>query len=238
MTTGDPSSLACLWPRGWISKLSLRSTRAERHALIVDRSLLPMGCTTVNRAALRNDSHLLPSFLRSVVVQARLPCELSVMTPACAVWARRYARASRWREAGSRASQVLRSWLWWLNMLLIEYQYNLSICGWDAPRFYSKATLPQNGPTGLTLETTDTRRTLSWTQVHLAQPQVLPRQTTRLFSPFSTALSAWDRIQDLVRSDLLAPYFCTVDPVLNTSKRSRQLFTLVIIKIVVMDVEH
>jgi len=43
MTTGGPSSLACLWPRGWISKLSLRSTRAERHALIVDRSLCLWG---------------------------------------------------------------------------------------------------------------------------------------------------------------------------------------------------
>ena len=57
-----------------------RTTRLDRGSIA-----LPMARTTVNRAALRNDLHLLPSFLRSVVVQARLPCELSVMTPACAV---------------------------------------------------------------------------------------------------------------------------------------------------------
>ena len=75
-----------------------------------------------------------------------------------------------------------------------------------------KATLPQSGPFGRTLETTDTRRTLFLNPSPSSTTTSITKAIhTRLPISFSTAFPEWDQIQDPVGSDLLAPYFCTFE---------------------------
>jgi len=168
-------------------KTLLKERSPWRHAVIGDRSLLPtrqQDCL-YRGTNLRRDVYLTftPTFRSCSENRLPIYSETS-LSPGLFMRSLSYHRLyARPRDARYSGSQVLRRWLCFLLLLLIEYQYNLPTSGADLASGLSAQRDRSFRAVFQKHQTTDPQGSLLWALAPQAQPQVSPsaHALTRFF---------------------------------------------------------